>query len=576
MVRVKPTAIPQRARIRVAVAVVQSALRLLTLRRLKVRVVQVRITATQLHVPIRVAAAVRVVRVVPLIAKFNLVAHVVQPLNPLQRHLRAAIRLNRVQLSPQRASPQRANRVQLSLAEVLVSQLLRANPARIRAQALANQQLASLAPTRANQQLASLARTRAATMLVVALRPKRTIKNQTRLRVAVVVNINSTDRNTVKTKPRNLAFRGFLYLEPKSSHLMGIKPRSQTLKRAGKELADTFIQLEVIQRPLPGLDRRFEAEVQSHWPEGQLRTLRPRILQVNLGKLCNQTCAHCHVDAGPDRKTELMSAAHVQRCLDILAANPSLQTLDITGGAPEMHPLFRDLVRGARALGREVIDRCNLTILSAGAAYADLAAFLAENRVHVVSSLPHYARLRTDSQRGDGVFEASVQGIAQLNALGYGQADSGLQLDLVYNPAGAFLPGSQTGLEQEFKRELQRRHGLVFNRLLTITNMPISRFLDYLLESGNYEAYMQKLIEAFNPATLAGLMCRDTLSVSWQGELYDCDFNQMLDLKVKGPIQHLDQIEDLEALAQRPIVLGQHCYGCTAGAGSSCGGAVAE
>jgi radical SAM/Cys-rich protein len=271
-----------------------------------------------------------------------------------------------------------------------------------------------------------------------------------------------------------------------------------------------------------------------------------------------------------------MSRETFEKCLDVLARY-DIPTVDITGGAPEMNPHFRWFVAACRRLGKRVIDRCNLTIIESHARFRDLPEFFAEHRVEIVSSLPHFSALRTDRQRGDGVFDASIRALQRLNAAGYGLPDTGLILNLVYNPTGAFLPGSQAGLEAEFKRQLQRRYGVSFNALYAIVNMPISRFLDYLLESGNYDTYMQTLLDAFNPAAVAGLMCRNTISVSWDGYLYDCDFNQMLDLRIDLPARrpHIDDF-DLDALHNRSIVLNQHCYGCTAGAGSSCGGSIIE
>lgn len=295
------------------------------------------------------------------------------------------------------------------------------------------------------------------------------------------------------------------------------------------------------------------------------------VFQVNLGKLCNQTCRHCHVDAGPDRQ-ESMSRETADLCLNALA-NTDIPTVDITGGAPELNPNFRRLVEEARTLGRHVMDRCNLTVLLLPS-QADLAEFLARHKVEVVASLPYYRPSQTDAQRGDGVFEKSVRALQLLNRLGYGIEGSGLILNLVHNPVGAFLPPKQEATEAQFKRELKRQHGLDFNRLYTITNMPISRFLEFLLESGNYEGYMERLANAFNPAAAAGVMCRYTLSVGWDGTLYDCDFNQMLDLPVaRGAPRHIRDF-DAQRLRHRRIVTGNHCYGCTAGSGSTCGGAV--
>lgn len=357
---------------------------------------------------------------------------------------------------------------------------------------------------------------------------------------------------------------------------MSIHPRTQTLARRHSPLSDTFFQLEVLNgRAVTDVKVPPFAETirQAGYADGVLRPTRIEIFQVNVGKLCNQTCAHCHVDAGPDRKRENMSKETFDMCLEVLRRY-DIPTVDITGGAPEMNPHFRWFVEECRALGKHVMDRCNLTILLAHERYRDLPQFFAQHQVEIVSSLPHYNARRTDSQRGDGVFEASIEALRLLNEAGYGQPDSGLKINLVYNPTGTFLPGNQEALEREFKAQLQRRYGVVFNHLYAITNMPISRFLDYLLESGQYETYMQTLLDAFNPAAVAGVMCRNTISVSWEGYLYDCDFNQMLDLKVDAPCTHIRDF-DLQTLEQRRIVLNQHCYGCTAGAGSSCGGQVA-
>ncbi len=297
------------------------------------------------------------------------------------------------------------------------------------------------------------------------------------------------------------------------------------------------------------------------------------ILQVNVGKLCNMTCRHCHVDAGPDRQ-EIMSRETIEHCLDSLK-RLNIRTLDLTGGAPEMNPHFRFFVTEARRLGVHVIDRCNLTILLAKG-FDDLPEFLAENQVEVVASLPCYLEENTDSQRGDGAYRQSVTAIQRLNALGYGMAASNnLILTLVYNPVGPSLPPDQQQLEVQYRTYLKREHGLEFNRLFTITNMPISRFLEDLLDSGRYDEYMAKLLSAFNPAALDGLMCRNTLSVGWDGKLFDCDFNQMLELPISST--SISTIKDLDpaALTGRHIVVGQHCYGCTAGKGSSCQGALA-
>lgn len=295
------------------------------------------------------------------------------------------------------------------------------------------------------------------------------------------------------------------------------------------------------------------------------------VLQVNLGKLCNQTCRHCHVDAGPDRR-EKMSPETIELCLEVLRQH-DIGTLDITGGAPEMSPGFRDLVRGAAALGRRIIDRCNLTILVAPG-FEDLPELLAEHRVDIVASLPCYLESNVDQQRGDGVFQRSLHALRRLNQLGYGQPESSLRLTLVYNPVGPSLPPPQQTLEADYRRELRARYGIEFTDLYTITNMPISRFLDDLLTAGRFDDYLHKLVAAFNPATVPGLMCRTTLSVDWTGRLFDCDFNQMLDLPVDPSApQHIRDFSR-ESLTGRPIATGRHCFGCTAGAGSSCGGSL--
>ena len=297
------------------------------------------------------------------------------------------------------------------------------------------------------------------------------------------------------------------------------------------------------------------------------------ILQINVGKLCNQTCRHCHVDAGPDRR-EVMTRETMALCLDALDRS-SISTVDITGGAPELNPNFRWLVAECRARGRHVIDRCNLTVLEL-ASQRDLVQFLADHDVEVVCSLPHYRALNTDRQRGTGTYEKSIAAQRRQNAAGYGDGTTGLRLVLVCNPVGAFLPGSQASLEAEWKRELWRLHEIRFDALYCITNMPISRFLEWLIDSENLEQYMKRLVDAFNPAAVKGLMCRNTLSVGWDGRLYDCDFNQMLDLSLAdGVPRHIRDFR-MEALDRRPIVVGRHCFGCTAGSGSSCGGSTVK
>ncbi len=296
-------------------------------------------------------------------------------------------------------------------------------------------------------------------------------------------------------------------------------------------------------------------------------------LQINVGKLCNQTCRHCHVDAGPDRR-EIMTRETMELCLAALQRSP-IPNVDITGGAPELNPHFRWLVEELRKLGRHVMDRSNLTVLLL-ASQTGLDKFLAAHRVEIIASLPYHREAQTDAQRGEGVFQKSLRALQKLNRLGYGREGSGLVLNLVHNPVGAFLPPGQSGIERQFKQELVRRYGVVFNHLYALTNMPISRFLDFLLASGNYESYMEKLANAFNPAAAAGVMCRTMLSVGWDGTLYDCDFNQMLALPVNSGLP--SHIRDLAPLRfeRRLIETRNHCYGCAAGAGSSCGGATVQ
>lgn len=348
-----------------------------------------------------------------------------------------------------------------------------------------------------------------------------------------------------------------------------------TLLRARAELAAPARQLELLESLELGEGADFRVATNAAGL-GDLRATGVDVLQVNVGKRCNQTCAHCHVDAGPERR-ESMSSETAARCIELLAAT-TIPTLDITGGAPEMNPSFRMLVEGARGLGRHVIDRCNLTILSTPVG-ADLPEFFAEHGVEVVCSLPHYRRSSTDKQRGRGVFERSIDGLRRLNEVGYGR-EEGLRLVLVTNPVGAFLPTGQASLEAEWKRELERLHGVRFDALYTITNMPIARYLEWLERSGNLERYLRELVTAFNPAAVGSVMCRTMVSVGWDGRLYDCDFNQMLELDLaEGTPRHLDDLDlidddPLAGLRTRPIRTARHCFGCTAGAGSSCGGAL--
>jgi radical SAM/Cys-rich protein len=345
-----------------------------------------------------------------------------------------------------------------------------------------------------------------------------------------------------------------------------VTPATGSLLRRGSPLASSAEQVRLLESTtaVPPFTAKLR---DAGLPE--LAATGIAVMQINVGKRCNQSCAHCHVDAGPDRLEE-MTRETADTCLAVLART-DIPTVDITGGAPELNPNFRHLVIEAKRLGREVMDRCNLTILSQRG-QEDLAMFLAEHRVRIVASLPYFQERETDRQRGHGVFARSIAGLSALNALGYGRPGSGLVLDLVYNPVGAFLPAAQKSMEADFKRQLERKHGIVFNELYAITNMPISRYLEFLIDSGNYEAYLQRLVTAFNPAAVAGVMCRTMISVGWDGTLYDCDFNQMLDRPLGfGAPAHIADF-DTARLSGRRIVTGRHCYGCTAGAGSSCGG----
>lgn len=302
-----------------------------------------------------------------------------------------------------------------------------------------------------------------------------------------------------------------------------------------------------------------------------LRSYTVDTLQINVGKLCNQACKHCHVDASPKR-TEIMSRETIDAVLRALREF-RIPVLDITGGAPELNPSFRHLVEGARMVNTRILVRHNLTVMFEDG-QSDLPEFFADNEVEVICSLPYFLRQETDAQRGSGVFDRSIEGLKRLNHAGFG-IDDNLILNLVYNPVGAYLPPPQGSIEADFKRELKARHGISFNNLFTITNMPIARFLDWLRRSRNEDAYMNRLVNAFNPSTLSGLMCRNLISVDWTGRLYDCDFNQMLDLPVESGLPQTIFDFDIEKLAGRKIVMADHCFGCTAGSGSSCGGSVA-
>ena len=349
---------------------------------------------------------------------------------------------------------------------------------------------------------------------------------------------------------------------PETDKLTG--PRATTsLVSRHSPLASAREQLEALRRvPV------------KEFPAG-LRPAAVEIFQVNVGKLCNMTCRHCHVDAGPDRTAEMMTRETVDLCLAALERTDA-RTVDITGGAPELNPHFRYLVDACIERGRHVMDRCNLTVLLTGPC-RDLPEWFASRGVEIVCSLPHYRKRNTDIQRGEGTFEKSIEALRRLNAAGYGKGNPRRRLTLMHNPVGAFLAGDQKSMECEWKEGLAANYGVSFDALIALNNMPISRFLEWLQSSGNLERYMEVLVNAYNPATLQGLMCRNTLSVGWDGRIYDCDFNQMLELDARYPNGGAAHIRDFDPaqLAARSIVTARHCFGCTAGAGSSCGGAIA-
>ena len=342
----------------------------------------------------------------------------------------------------------------------------------------------------------------------------------------------------------------------------------KSLAAQSHELSEVDRQLELLKNAnlTPFQDKLSETDL---FP---LKALDVDVFQINVGKMCNQVCNHCHVDAGPDRK-EIMTRETMQQCLDAIDKT-TCSTVDLTGGAPEMNPDFRWFVEQLSAKGKKIIVRCNLTIIVANKKYNDLPEFFKLHKIEVASSLPYFTSTKTDAQRGDGVFDKSITALKMLNEVGYGKEGTGLVLDLVYNPSGAFLPPAQASLEADFKKKLKDRFDIVFNKLWAITNLPISRYLEYLVASENYEGYMNKLVEAYNPVAAEGVMCRNTISIGWDGFIFDCDFNQMLDLKVAAKGQHLKDF-DIESLKNRTVIVNQHCYGCTAGSGSSCGGTVA-
>lgn len=351
------------------------------------------------------------------------------------------------------------------------------------------------------------------------------------------------------------------------------KNKQQSLRKRKNQLANTNRQLEILNSGIfaDGELPTFAKKI-SQTNQFPLRPKKLEILQLNLGYMCNQVCEHCHVDAGPDRK-EIMTWETMQKCLEVIK-NTGAHTLDLTGGAPEMNPNFRRFVEQASLAGiNDFIVRSNLTIIRANKKHNDLPEFFKKHNIHVVSSMPHWTRGKTDKQRGEGVFDLSIKALQDLNAVGYGMPGSSLKLDLVYNPNGAYLPGNQASMEKEFKSALLEDFNIQFHHLFAITNLPISRFLDYLIASDNYEEYMYQLVDAYNPNAVQNLMCTNTISVSWDGYLYDCDFNQMLDLKLASKATHISQYNE-SILSHRNIVISQHCYGCTAGAGSSCQGVV--
>ena len=340
-----------------------------------------------------------------------------------------------------------------------------------------------------------------------------------------------------------------------------------TLKKRGSLLSESQIQVEKLAEPIAGVEA-FSKKVSAG-----IRPAELEILQINLGYMCNMTCEHCHVDAGPDRK-EIMEKHVLEACLQAIDVS-QVKMVDLTGGAPEMNPHFKWFVEELSKRNVQTIVRSNLTILVSNKKYKEYPDFFKQNKVIVIASLPCYTEGNVDKQRGNGAFNKSIEALLVLNELGYGKEGTGLELNLVYNPGGPGLPPPQHALEQDYKSALRENFNLEFNNLYTITNLPISRFLDYLLVVGRYEEYMLKLHEAYNPATVHGVMCTNTLSVDWEGKLYDCDFNQMLRLNIASSVGNIKDF-DLAELSKRKIVVGNHCYGCTAGAGSSCQGALNE
>jgi len=348
----------------------------------------------------------------------------------------------------------------------------------------------------------------------------------------------------------------------------------KSLHQRHNELAYAKRQLEILSNGIfqTGDLLKFKDKI-AETNQFPLKPNKLEVLQINVGYMCNQVCAHCHVDAGPDRQ-EIMTRETMKQCLEVIKKTGA-NTLDLTGGAPEMNPNFKWFVDEASKAGiKDFIVRSNLTIITSNKKFHDLPQFFKEHNIHVVSSMPHWTKGKTDKQRGEGVFNKSIEALKMLNDVGYGMPENSLRLDLVYNPSGAFLPADQMSMEKDFKKALLEDFNIHFHNLFAITNLPISRFLDYLIASENYEDYMYSLVEAYNPTAVANVMCTNTISVSWNGWLYDCDFNQMLELKVNSKVKHISQYNE-ELLKNREIVISQHCYGCTAGAGSSCQGTVA-
>lgn len=343
----------------------------------------------------------------------------------------------------------------------------------------------------------------------------------------------------------------------------------QTLNKRKNQLASSKVQLEFLSKEVEGV-QSFDKKLRE---VGQpfLFPKELEILQINLGYMCNMTCEHCHVDAGPDRK-EIMSRSILENCLKVID-EANVTTVDLTGGAPEMNPHFKWFVETLSKRKVRVIVRSNLTILESNEKYKVYPDFFKENKVVVIASLPCYTAGNTDKQRGDGTFDKSISALKKLNSLGYGKENSGLELDLVFNPGGIGLPPDQASLELDYKRELKENFDIEFSSLFTITNLPISRFLDYLMVTGKYEEYIKKLSDGFNPHSLDKLMCKNTLSINWNGDLFDCDFNQMLNLGIESSIGNIKDF-DLEVISKRRIAVNNHCFGCTAGTGSSCQGAL--